>query len=859
MNQLGEKLLGERCLSGELVPEEGCLSGGLVPNDRCLSGELAPGCLSGKLVPNTCLSSELAGNDESSDGGRNTSEEDAVVGELFTGELESSLPTRAIVLRHANNNNRGEKIPGLCDGNISSPTWYDRCSEDDDDDGPGPLPPKWSRPFAKKNGPPVLPEIETSEGESLYEEINEKLSDWSRQEEMVTAQAVIVEVTPGPSKAPARNAQRSAKSKSVKTRIPASEKKKGVSPEERGPLYEKLKAATRGGRKEAGARRQKTPAFFTQGPEHFRRDESEKPDGGWFGKTTHGTESDSPNEATDSGGDDGNPPSSPSDSGFDDLSSSDSDEPAPAPRRRTTNKSAAGKIKDLKIPNPFKYDGSADLDLLDRWCFDVDNWRSLYGLNDNIAVRLMGGFMMEKASRFFMKHVVHERDRWTVRDVYDGLFDYCFPSHFKLELRQKMMSTIQGNDTTVRDYARELESMALRFPDVTEREVTLIFWRGIKQYLRLSLIEKGMDPERTSLDRLIKYAKRREEAMEAKRREEAAWKGKPDGRPWGRFANRTDGPQAAKFNDKDKKSDHKKDKDEKSEKKDSSEKGDSQRSRRPDRRKPTRSKLSKEERDRLRAEGRCFSCKDVGHESRNCPARRQAKAPDLQSGAMSLAAVDQRGQQARDVDLSVGMVLCAGDVDDDTMSEISVGLPNEEAPSIAPIDDGVIRGAYLEGVNGGSPEEYLHRMMCSYYNIPLENERIEVVRDGGAHGTHYEIYDWETDEHCRFPVGELDSIELSPEWILELADYQTNVAQHSGHWRCCDPNDPNNTHEHCALGWLTWGLRGLGRRHFGWKNIEGFDADVYGVDQGYLVCLDPGWTEITLTEEEIRAPDFTIQ
>ncbi|KIL55209.1 hypothetical protein M378DRAFT_18144, partial [Amanita muscaria Koide BX008] len=318
MNQLGEKLLGERCLSGKLVPEEGCLSGELVPDDRCLSGELAPGCLSGKLVPNTCLSSELAGNGEGSDGGRNTSEEDAVVGELFTDELESGLPTKAIVLRRANNNNRGEKIPGLCDGNISSPTWYDRCSEDDNDDGPGPLPPKWSRPFAKKNGPPVLPEIETSDGESLYEEINEKLSDWSRQEEMVTAQAVIVEVTPGPSKAPARNAQRSANSKSVKTRIPASEKKKGVSPEERGPLYEKLKAAARGGRKEAGARRQKTPAFFTQGPEHFRRDKSEKPDGGWFGKTTHGTESDSPDEATDSGGDDGNPPSSPSDSGFDD-------------------------------------------------------------------------------------------------------------------------------------------------------------------------------------------------------------------------------------------------------------------------------------------------------------------------------------------------------------------------------------------------------------------------------------------------------------------------------------------------------------------------------------------------------------
>ena len=157
--------------------------------------------------------------------------------------------------------------------------------------------------------------------------------------------------------------------------------------------------------------------------------------------------------------------------------------------------------------------------------------------------------MSGEAAKFFMKHVAMTRDKWSTKSIYEGLFDYCFPLRFKQQLHRKMATAWQGTQH-VRDFARELESLAMHFPDVTEREVSEILWHGMNTYLRAHLIGKGLGPERTPLEKLIKHAHRHEEAMDALKAEEGAWKGKPSGRKWGRFENRTEGPRAANVESK---------------------------------------------------------------------------------------------------------------------------------------------------------------------------------------------------------------------------------------------------------------------------------------------------------------------
>jgi hypothetical protein len=46
--------------------------------------------------------------------------------------------------------------------------------------------------------------------------------------------------------------------------------------------------------------------------------------------------------------------------------------------------------------------------------------------------------------------------------------------------------------------------LAKRFPDVTERHLVQIFWDGADQYIRVKWLDRGMSPEESSLDELVK-------------------------------------------------------------------------------------------------------------------------------------------------------------------------------------------------------------------------------------------------------------------------------------------------------------------------------------------------------------------
>ncbi|OAX32230.1 hypothetical protein K503DRAFT_702341, partial [Rhizopogon vinicolor AM-OR11-026] len=167
-------------------------------------------------------------------------------------------------------------------------------------------------------------------------------------------------------------------------------------------------------------------------------------------------------------------------------------------------------MSGVKIKTPFVWNGRADLDLFDQWCYEVDTWFILSSLEEKYVIRMLVQFLSHLPSRFFMKYIAQAPETWTLKNVYLSLFDYCFPSNFKLQLRARLTKAQHGRDTKVRDFVRDLETLALRFPDINAGQVKDIFWRGLHQYLRLYLIEQGMNPERNDLPELVEMACRKE-------------------------------------------------------------------------------------------------------------------------------------------------------------------------------------------------------------------------------------------------------------------------------------------------------------------------------------------------------------
>ncbi|KAI0066380.1 hypothetical protein BV25DRAFT_1797254, partial [Artomyces pyxidatus] len=168
-------------------------------------------------------------------------------------------------------------------------------------------------------------------------------------------------------------------------------------------------------------------------------------------------------------------------------------------------------MRDLKVSAPIPWNGRADLDTYDKWVYEVESWRRLTGVDDETALTLMGKFVTNKPSHFYMKYVSKRIADWTVEEFYQAVFNYCFPTDFKNRLRKQLMSAKQGKDD-VGDFVQELETLGNRFPDITNDQMVRIFWDGLQQYLRLYLIEQGLDPEVTPLETMVTYAERRERA-----------------------------------------------------------------------------------------------------------------------------------------------------------------------------------------------------------------------------------------------------------------------------------------------------------------------------------------------------------
>ncbi|KAJ3475586.1 hypothetical protein NLI96_g11742 [Meripilus lineatus] len=244
----------------------------------------------------------------------------------------------------------------------------------------------------------------------------------------------------------------------------------------------------------------------------FKRERSQMPDGVFFNSArrkhapvdSSDDENDSPPSSPPTSDHPSPPSSSSSSSSSEDdsdgessnssTSSDDSDSGKDKKRKKASEKKKKKKylkekrrlkkvLSGVKIKPPFVWQGKPDLEIFDQWVYDVDTWLELNGIDDKLALRVVKPFMSGQAAKFFMKHVATEVHKWTMKKLYAALFNYCFPTDFKEMLREQLMGAQQGT-SKVRDFIRDLETLAARFADITDMQLTQIFWGGIHQYLR---------------------------------------------------------------------------------------------------------------------------------------------------------------------------------------------------------------------------------------------------------------------------------------------------------------------------------------------------------------------------------------
>ncbi|EJD49839.1 hypothetical protein AURDEDRAFT_161393 [Auricularia subglabra TFB-10046 SS5] len=158
-------------------------------------------------------------------------------------------------------------------------------------------------------------------------------------------------------------------------------------------------------------------------------------------------------------------------------------------------------LRDLKIPMP-TYNGIDDYDTFEAFIGKWDSYARSHGLKGSDAIDVIQHALKGKASIWYNKHVSLQLEGWTTKRVYQELYEYCFPASFREDLREKLMSATQRG-RPVKDYAKDLENLALRYSDIDAATVKRIFWDGVDDYIKLYWLDKGLGQEYSTLETLM--------------------------------------------------------------------------------------------------------------------------------------------------------------------------------------------------------------------------------------------------------------------------------------------------------------------------------------------------------------------
>ncbi|KAG8746957.1 hypothetical protein FRC11_012529 [Ceratobasidium sp. 423] len=91
------------------------------------------------------------------------------------------------------------------------------------------------------------------------------------------------------------------------------------------------------------------------------------------------------------------------------------------------------------------YTGNPNYDIFKQFVYEVETWVEDTGFKERDVVRHVKGFLKDKAASFYMDHIAPEITKYTMKKLFQELFEYCFPPDIKARLCWHFMSLHQSD------------------------------------------------------------------------------------------------------------------------------------------------------------------------------------------------------------------------------------------------------------------------------------------------------------------------------------------------------------------------------------------------------------------------------
>ena len=328
-------------------------------------------------------------------------------------------------------------------------------------------------------------------------------------------------------------------------------------------------------------------------------------------------------------------------------------------QRKEGEEKRARDRKNLKIPEPEKYDGQADMDVLEKFILDLEFYFERGGAEKHEMVRLTLPFLKGNAQAFYLSSIQPYDRTISFDDAIRKLAQHVFPSDYMPRLRDRWANLYQKDKETLDEYLPRFERIEKRLSEVTERAKAIRFWTSCRLEFRKQWALSGYSQDYSSFEELLAEARRTERAeMEVKAETDRTHRRRgrddePREKEKTKERSRSERYQDRKKPGRDRESDAPRNRDRTDRKeprsydsKKTADSGHRDRPRPPRDSKPSSSsgnRLSNEDFAKYRSEGRCFLCGSKDHMKPDCP--KKGASVQLKSMALGSATLPSLGAQ----------------------------------------------------------------------------------------------------------------------------------------------------------------------------------------------------------------------